>query len=179
MQSRGGCEAGGRGCCSGWGLPQLLHPGGGGAGVLGYWEGQRGGTGSGLPVRETLEEFHPEPPKLLGPVFPGSVLEGEKSPPAHAQTRACLPDLPVWLSRREAVCKATPKGQPCRCARGRGQSAPLTPCCGPQVLADAVARLVQDKFGDLTDNFSSPHARRKVLAGVVMTTGKTLCCASR
>ncbi|XP_071071100.1 double-stranded RNA-specific editase 1 isoform X2 [Dasypus novemcinctus] len=41
----------------------------------------------------------------------------------------------------------------------------------PQVLADAVARLVLEKFGDLTDNFSSPHARRKVLAGVVMTTG--------
>lgn len=41
----------------------------------------------------------------------------------------------------------------------------------PQVLADAVARLVLDKFGDLTDNFSSPHARRKVLSGVVMTTG--------
>ncbi|EPY84081.1 double-stranded RNA-specific editase 1-like protein [Camelus ferus] len=41
----------------------------------------------------------------------------------------------------------------------------------PQVLADAVARLVLDKFGDLTDNFSSPHARRKVLAGIVMTTG--------
>lgn len=39
------------------------------------------------------------------------------------------------------------------------------------MLADAVARLVLDKFGDLTDNFSSPHARRKVLAGVVMTTG--------
>lgn len=144
-----------------------------GIGVLGGPEGwHRLWT---VPVRETLEEFHPEPPKLLGPVFPGSVLEGEKSPPAHAQTRACLPDL----QRREAVCKATPKGQPCRCARGRGQSAPLTPCCGPQVLADAVARLVQDKFGDLTDNFSSPHARRKVLAGVVMTTGKTLCCASR
>jgi len=34
-----------------------------------------------------------------------------------------------------------------------------------------VARLVLDKFGDLTDNFSSPHARRKVLAGIVMTTG--------
>lgn len=34
-----------------------------------------------------------------------------------------------------------------------------------------MARLVLDKFGDLTDNFSSPHARRKVLAGVVMTTG--------
>ncbi|KAL4833833.1 hypothetical protein H8958_008821 [Nasalis larvatus] len=41
----------------------------------------------------------------------------------------------------------------------------------PQVLADAVSRLVLGKFGDLTDNFSSPHARRKVLAGVVMTTG--------
>ncbi|XP_054569593.1 double-stranded RNA-specific editase 1 [Eptesicus fuscus] len=41
----------------------------------------------------------------------------------------------------------------------------------PQVLADAVARLVLDKFGDLTENFTSPHARRKVLAGIVMTTG--------
>ncbi|XP_072851156.1 double-stranded RNA-specific editase 1 isoform X5 [Pogona vitticeps] len=41
----------------------------------------------------------------------------------------------------------------------------------PQVLADAVARLVVDKFSNLTDNFTSPHARRKVLAGVVMTTG--------
>ncbi|XP_060040482.1 double-stranded RNA-specific editase 1 isoform X4 [Erinaceus europaeus] len=41
----------------------------------------------------------------------------------------------------------------------------------PQVLADAVARLVLEKFGDLTENFSSPHARRKVLAGIVMTTG--------
>lgn len=41
-----------------------------------------------------------------------------------------------------------------------------------QVLADAVARLVVDKFSDLTENFSSPHARRKVLAGIVMTTGK-------
>ncbi|XP_069850923.1 double-stranded RNA-specific editase 1 isoform X2 [Dipodomys merriami] len=41
----------------------------------------------------------------------------------------------------------------------------------PQVLADAVSRLVLGKFGDLTENFSSPHARRKVLAGVVMTTG--------
>ncbi|XP_048391274.1 double-stranded RNA-specific editase 1-like isoform X10 [Stegostoma tigrinum] len=41
----------------------------------------------------------------------------------------------------------------------------------PQVLADAVARLVVDKFSELTDNFTSPHARRKVLAGIVMTTG--------
>ncbi|KAL6092138.1 hypothetical protein STEG23_004797, partial [Scotinomys teguina] len=39
------------------------------------------------------------------------------------------------------------------------------------VLADAVSRLVLGKFSDLTDNFSSPHARRKVLSGVVMTTG--------
>ncbi|XP_071320831.1 double-stranded RNA-specific editase 1-like isoform X2 [Trachinotus anak] len=42
----------------------------------------------------------------------------------------------------------------------------------PQVLADAVSRLVVDKFSELTDNFTSPHTRRKVLAGVVMTTGK-------
>uniref|UniRef100_A0A8C5U3B2 Adenosine deaminase RNA specific B1 n=1 Tax=Malurus cyaneus samueli TaxID=2593467 RepID=A0A8C5U3B2_9PASS len=41
----------------------------------------------------------------------------------------------------------------------------------PQVLADAVARLIVDKFSDLTENFTSPHARRKVLAGIVMTTG--------
>lgn len=34
-----------------------------------------------------------------------------------------------------------------------------------------MARLVLDKFGDLTDSFASPHARRKVLAGIVMTTG--------
>uniref|UniRef100_A0A3Q0TB38 Adenosine deaminase RNA specific B1a n=1 Tax=Amphilophus citrinellus TaxID=61819 RepID=A0A3Q0TB38_AMPCI len=41
----------------------------------------------------------------------------------------------------------------------------------PQVLADTVSHLVVDKFSELTDNFMSPHARRKVLAGVVMTTG--------
>ncbi|XP_076027706.1 double-stranded RNA-specific editase 1-like [Genypterus blacodes] len=41
----------------------------------------------------------------------------------------------------------------------------------PQVLADAVSRLVVDKFSELTDDFTSPLARRKVLAGVVMTTG--------
>lgn len=45
-------------------------------------------------------------------------------------------------------------------------------CVIQQVLADAVARLVVDKFSDLTENFTSPHARRKVLAGIVMTTGK-------
>lgn len=45
-------------------------------------------------------------------------------------------------------------------------------CVWFQVLADAVSRLVVDKFSELTDNFTSPHARRKVLAGVVMTTGR-------
>ena len=41
----------------------------------------------------------------------------------------------------------------------------------PQVLADQVAKLVQNKFSELTNGFTSPYARRKVLAGVVMTTG--------
>lgn len=48
----------------------------------------------------------------------------------------------------------------------------------PQVLADAVSHLVVDKFSELTDNFTSPHARRKVLAGVVMTTGDLLVWCS-
>ncbi|XP_059144391.1 double-stranded RNA-specific editase 1-like isoform X2 [Physella acuta] len=42
----------------------------------------------------------------------------------------------------------------------------------PQVLADHVAQMVFNKFGELTDNFSSSFARRKVLAGIVMTSGK-------
>ncbi|RUS69999.1 hypothetical protein EGW08_022244 [Elysia chlorotica] len=41
----------------------------------------------------------------------------------------------------------------------------------PQVVADHMAQLVLTKFGELTNNLSSPHARRKVLAGIVMTTG--------
>ncbi|XP_034720740.1 double-stranded RNA-specific editase 1-like isoform X1 [Etheostoma cragini] len=41
----------------------------------------------------------------------------------------------------------------------------------PQVLADAVSRLVVEKFSELTEDFTAPHAQRKVLAGVVMTTG--------
>lgn len=41
----------------------------------------------------------------------------------------------------------------------------------PQVLADAVSRLVMEKFSELTDNLTCPLAQRKVLAGVVMTTG--------
>lgn len=54
----------------------------------------------------------------------------------------------------------------------------------PQVLADRVAKLVQSKFSDLTNNFTSPYARRKVLAGVVMTTGddvedaQVICCST-
>ncbi|KAK2880206.1 double-stranded RNA-specific editase 1-like [Channa argus] len=42
----------------------------------------------------------------------------------------------------------------------------------PQILPDAISCLVISKFSDLTDNFMSPHAQGKVLAGVVMTTGK-------
>ncbi|XP_032362393.1 double-stranded RNA-specific editase 1 isoform X2 [Etheostoma spectabile] len=41
----------------------------------------------------------------------------------------------------------------------------------PQVLADAISRLVVEKFSELTEDFTAPHAQRKVLAGVVMTTG--------
>ena len=40
----------------------------------------------------------------------------------------------------------------------------------PQALADHVSKLVLAKFSELTDQFTSPYARRKVLAGVVMTT---------
>lgn len=54
----------------------------------------------------------------------------------------------------------------CGCVRAH-----VRVCVCLQVLADAVSRLVVDKFSELTDNFTSPHARRKVLAGVVMTTG--------
>ncbi|ESO86787.1 hypothetical protein LOTGIDRAFT_128560 [Lottia gigantea] len=36
-------------------------------------------------------------------------------------------------------------------------------------LADSVANMVINKFGDLTDGFTSRYARRKVLAGFVMT----------
>ncbi|XP_052273794.1 double-stranded RNA-specific editase 1-like isoform X2 [Dreissena polymorpha] len=41
-------------------------------------------------------------------------------------------------------------------------------------LADHVAKLVQDKFAQLTDNLTSQYARRKVLAGMVMTRGDNL-----
>ncbi|XP_046357478.2 double-stranded RNA-specific editase 1-like isoform X1 [Haliotis rufescens] len=41
----------------------------------------------------------------------------------------------------------------------------------PQILADVVSKLVLDKFSELTDGFTSQYARRKVLAGFVMTQG--------
>nr|XP_043871885.1 double-stranded RNA-specific editase 1-like [Solea senegalensis] len=44
----------------------------------------------------------------------------------------------------------------------------------PQVLADTISRLITDEFSKLTDHFTSPHAQRKVLAGVVMTAGTDL-----
>lgn len=54
----------------------------------------------------------------------------------------------------------------------------------PSALADHVAKLVQDKFAQLTDDLTSQYARRKVLAGMVMTRGedltqsKVLCVSS-
>jgi len=52
----------------------------------------------------------------------------------------------------------------------------LAPCprqgaakMGSQALADRIAKLVLQRFSELTDNFVSPNARRKVLAGIVMT----------
>ncbi|XP_025083913.1 double-stranded RNA-specific editase 1-like isoform X3 [Pomacea canaliculata] len=36
-------------------------------------------------------------------------------------------------------------------------------------LSDLVCKLVLEKFGELTNNFTTPTARRKVLAGIVMT----------
>lgn len=41
-----------------------------------------------------------------------------------------------------------------------------------QALADRVSRLVLDKFSELTNGFKSTNARRKVLAGIVMTSGE-------
>ncbi|XP_053409004.1 double-stranded RNA-specific editase 1-like [Mercenaria mercenaria] len=44
----------------------------------------------------------------------------------------------------------------------------------PSALADHVAKLVQGKFAELTDDLKSQYARRKVLAGMVMTRGEDL-----
>ena len=47
-----------------------------------------------------------------------------------------------------------------------------------QALADHVSKLILSKFSDLTDGFTSPYARRKVLSGIVMTTSDNLDDAS-
>jgi double stranded RNA-specific editase B len=47
-----------------------------------------------------------------------------------------------------------------------------------QALADHVSKLILKKFSDLTDGFTSPYARRKVLSGIVMTTSENLDDAS-
>ena len=50
---------------------------------------------------------------------------------------------------------------------------PVGPSDGPpnvsQALADQVSKLVINKFSSLTNGFTSPYARRKVLAGIVQT----------
>jgi len=47
-------------------------------------------------------------------------------------------------------------------------------------MADHIASLVTDKFSELTSQLSAEHARRKVLAGVVMTTATSseVVCAT-
>ena len=42
----------------------------------------------------------------------------------------------------------------------------------PSALADLVSKLVHDKLSELTDNLRSQYARRRVLAGLVMTQGE-------
>ncbi|NXX47146.1 RED2 editase, partial [Tricholaema leucomelas] len=41
----------------------------------------------------------------------------------------------------------------------------------PQDFADSIYQMVAQKFQELTDNFTSMHARHKTLAGIVMTKG--------
>ena len=41
----------------------------------------------------------------------------------------------------------------------------------PSILADHLSQLVFKKFGELTNNYTSQYAHRKVLAGIVMTRG--------
>lgn len=44
--------------------------------------------------------------------------------------------------------------------------------CLFQDFADSIYQMVAQKFQELTDNFTSMHARHKTLAGIVMTKGK-------
>ena len=54
----------------------------------------------------------------------------------------------------------------------------------PSPLADAVSKLVHEKLSELTDGLKSQYARRRVLAGLVMTQGeetdtaKVICVAT-
>jgi double stranded RNA-specific editase B len=39
----------------------------------------------------------------------------------------------------------------------------------PHELANMISKLVLEKFSDLTNEFTTQYAKRKVLAGIVMT----------
>ena len=58
------------------------------------------------------------------------------------------------------------------------------PAEAPSPLADAVSKLIHEKLSDLTDGLKSQYARRRVLAGLVMTQGeetdnaKVICVAT-
>uniref|UniRef100_A0A8C9CJH5 Adenosine deaminase RNA specific B1 n=1 Tax=Phocoena sinus TaxID=42100 RepID=A0A8C9CJH5_PHOSS len=97
---------------------------------------------------------------VLSVVVDGQFFEGSGRSKKLAKARAAQSALATVFNLR---LDQTPSRQPVPSEGLQLHS--------PQVLADAVARLVLEKFGDLTDNFAAPHARRKVLAGIVMTTG--------
>ncbi|XP_007452548.1 PREDICTED: double-stranded RNA-specific editase 1 isoform X1 [Lipotes vexillifer] len=97
---------------------------------------------------------------VLSVVVDGQFFEGSGRSKKLAKARAAQSALATVFNLR---LDQTPSRQPVPSEGLQLHS--------PQVLADAVARLVLEKFGDLTDNFTAPHARRKVLAGIVMTTG--------
>ncbi|XP_072338125.1 double-stranded RNA-specific editase 1-like isoform X3 [Scyliorhinus torazame] len=97
---------------------------------------------------------------IMAVIVDGQTFEGSGRNKKLAKARAAQATLQTLFNMQ---LDSTPSRQP---IPSEGLQLHL-----PQVLADAVARLVVDKFSELTDNFTSPHARRKVLAGVVMTTG--------
>ncbi|XP_067892093.1 double-stranded RNA-specific editase 1-like isoform X3 [Heterodontus francisci] len=97
---------------------------------------------------------------IMGVTVDGQTFEGSGRNKKLAKARAAQATLQTLFNMQ---LDSTPSRQP---IPSEGLQLHL-----PQVLADAVARLVVDKFSELTDNFTSPHARRKVLAGVVMTAG--------
>lgn len=135
-----------------------------------------GGSDRGRPLSDARPHLHrccPRARALLCPVcrdlcVPLGSVAKERFGGRSASTRVCR-RVPTPVLANTLVSQADLSGS--RGGARTGPQGPANPLLGPQVLADAVARLVLDKFGDLTDNFASPHARRKVLAGVVMTTG--------